>query len=60
MRLFVTTGICGGYTTFSAFAYENIDLMRNGNYCVSLVYVLASVIVCFSATFIGFAIAGKG
>ncbi|MDR1340811.1 MAG: fluoride efflux transporter CrcB [Prevotellaceae bacterium] len=56
IRLFLTTGICGGYTTFSAFAYENINLMRNGNYSLSLVYILASVVVCFSATFVGFAI----
>jgi CrcB protein len=56
VRLFVATGICGGYTTFSAFAYENINLIRNGNYFVSLIYILASVIVCFSATFAGFSI----
>jgi CrcB protein len=59
IRLFVATGICGGYTTFSAFAYENINLLRNGNYFASLIYVLASVIICFSATFIGFSVAGK-
>jgi CrcB protein len=59
MRLFVATGICGGYTTFSAFAYENINLMRNGNFAVSLIYILASVIICFSATFLGYTIAGK-
>jgi CrcB protein len=59
MRWFVATGICGGYTTFSAFAYENISMMRNGDYAVSLIYILASVVVCFSATFTGYAIAGK-
>jgi CrcB protein len=59
MRWFVAAGLCGGYTTFSAFAYENIDLLRNGNYFVSLVYILASVVICFSATFAGFAIVGK-
>jgi CrcB protein len=56
MRWFFATGICGGYTTFSAFAYENISLLRNGNYYASFVYILASVIICFVATFIGFAI----
>jgi CrcB protein len=59
MRLFVATGICGGYTTFSAFAYENINLIRNGNYFVSLIYILASVIICFSATYTGFTIVEK-
>jgi CrcB protein len=59
MRWFVATGICGGYTTFSAFAYENINLMRNGNYVMSLVYILTSVIVCFIATFIGYGVVSK-
>jgi CrcB protein len=59
MRWFVATGICGGYTTFSAFAYENISLLRNGNYGAGLVYILASIIVCFAATFTGFALTGK-
>jgi CrcB protein len=59
MRWFVATGICGGYTTFSAFAYENINLLRNGNYGVSLVYIVTSLIICLSATFTGFAIVGK-
>jgi CrcB protein len=59
MRWFVAAGICGGYTTFSAFAYENINLIRNGNYGTSLVYVLASVIICFLATFAGYAMTGK-
>jgi glutamate synthase (NADPH/NADH) small chain len=54
MRWFVVTGICGGYTTFSAFAYENINLMRNGNYSASLIYIFASVMICFFATYIGF------
>jgi CrcB protein len=59
MKWFVVTGICGGYTTFSAFAYENVRLLQTGNYGVSLVYMLASIIICFSATFIGLAITGK-
>jgi CrcB protein len=54
MRWFIATGICGGYTTFSAFAYENINLIQNGNYIISLIYIFASVIICFLATFIGF------
>ncbi|MDR2027667.1 MAG: fluoride efflux transporter CrcB [Prevotellaceae bacterium] len=59
MRWFVATGICGGYTTFSAFAYENISLIRNGNYSASLVYMVVSVITCFVATCTGFAIVEK-
>jgi CrcB protein len=52
-RLFLTTGLCGGFTTFSAFAYENIVLMRNGAYSMVLVYITASVVMGILATFLG-------
>jgi CrcB protein len=56
LRLFFATGICGGYTTFSAFAYENANLLQQGNCAVSFIYIFASVVVCLMATFAGIAI----
>jgi CrcB protein len=55
-RIFLATGICGGYTTFSAFAYENVNLLQQENYAMSLIYIAASVIVCLFAAFLGTAI----
>jgi CrcB protein len=52
-RLLLTTGLCGGFTTFSAFAYENIVLMRSGAYSMVLVYITASVVLGILATFVG-------
>ena len=52
-RLLLTTGLCGGFTTFSAFAYENIVLMRSGAYSMVLVYITASVVLGILATFLG-------
>lgn len=52
-RLLLTTGLCGGFTTFSAFAYENIVLMRSGAYSMVLVYITASVVLGILAVFLG-------
>ena len=53
LLLMLTTGICGGFTTFSAFAYENILLMRSGAYLTALSYVAFSVIGGLLATWAG-------
>ena len=52
-RLFLITGICGGFTTFSSFTYESIVLFRNGNYLYFFMYVILSVVIGLLATFTG-------
>lgn len=56
-RLFLTTGVCGGFTTFSAFAYENVKLLQSAHYAVFGAYVMASVLTCLIATFGGISLA---
>jgi CrcB protein len=51
-RGFLATGICGGYTTFSAFSYQSITLMKQGNATNAFIYIAASVILGLLATFI--------
>lgn len=53
IKLLLATGFCGGFTTFSAFAYENNQLWQQGNYFSTLVYILSSVGLGLIATFIG-------
>ena len=52
-RLFVMTGICGGYTTFSAFSLQTLDLMRGGATTRALFNVAISVVLCICAVAAG-------
>ncbi|MGC4102773.1 fluoride efflux transporter CrcB [Ferruginibacter sp.] len=53
-RLFLATGICGGFTTFSAFSAENVVLLQNGKYFMALAYAVCSVILGIAAAWCGF------
>ncbi len=57
LRAFLTTGLCGGYTTFSTFSYETATLLEEGGYRRAGLYIIVSVSVSLAATFIGFALA---
>lgn len=52
-RLFLTTGFCGGFTTFSAFSIENIIMLNKGEVLYVLIYVTLSVIFGLGATYLG-------
>ncbi len=52
-RLFIMTGICGGFTTFSAFGLETINLLRDGQNLYAAAYVVSSMLLGGLATFAG-------
>lgn len=56
LRLFLTTGLLGGFTTFSAFSLETVLLYERGLAGLALLYVLASVVVCVGALVAGMAL----
>ena len=56
MRLFLTTGVLGGYTTFSAFSLEVALLYERGDVALALAYVLASVLFAVGGLFAGLAL----
>ena len=53
VRLFVATGILGGFTTFSAFSLDFANLIERGSMGAAFAYVLASVFLAVLAIFIG-------
>jgi fluoride exporter len=59
MRLILTSGFCGGFTTFSTFSYETAILLKDGEYTRAASYIVASVTVALVVTFLGFATAGR-
>lgn len=56
LRLFLTTGIMGGLTTFSTLSYETITLLTNGYYISSLLNIVLNLILGLSAAFFGMVI----
>jgi CrcB protein len=56
-RLLLVTGLCGGYTTFSSFTIENIQLIENKQILTFLTYTFASLVFGFLATYAGIIVA---
>ena len=58
-RLFLATGICGGFTTFSAFSMENIHLLEEGKIIACLLYIGGSILFGLAAAWFGYKLAGN-
>jgi CrcB protein len=59
IRNFLMVGICGGYTTFSSFSLQTLELIRNRDFAEAGGNILLSVAACMAAVSIGF-IVGSG
>ena len=59
LTLFLKAGICGGFTTFSSFALESLDLIKNGNTFIAFAYIALSVMIGISAVWLAEWIVGK-
>lgn len=53
LKFLLIIGLCGGYTTFSAFSTENLQLFESGRYLILTLYAAGSVFVGFSAVWFG-------
>ncbi len=55
-KLFLATGVLGGFTTFSAFSYESIAMIRDGQLGSALIYIFCSILIGLLATWGGIAL----
>jgi CrcB protein len=53
------TGVCGGYTTFSSFSLQTLNLLRDGEWFYAAGNILLSVILCMIAVWIGYVLGNK-
>ena len=53
LRLFVMVGVCGGFTTFSSFSLQTLDLIRSDAWGKALTNVALSVVLCLTAVTVG-------
>ena len=60
LRLFLTTGVLGGFTTFSAFSLDAALLFERHSYAIALTYMVGSVVASVVALFIGLALFNGG
>lgn len=56
IKLLLATGFCGGFTTFSAFAFENLELFKSGMHLTALMYIILSVTLGILAVVLGAAL----
>jgi fluoride exporter len=59
MRLFVMVGLCGGYTTFSSFSLQTLNLIRDGELLYAGANIVGSVLLCMLAVWIGHVMAAQ-
>jgi fluoride exporter len=59
-RVFLMVGVCGGFTTFSAFSLQSLELLQSGELASALGYVAGSVLLCLIGVWAGWLLGRAG
>ena len=57
LRGLLTSGFCGGYTTFSTFSYESLSMLEEGDYRHAALYIVLSILVSLAGVYLGITLA---
>jgi CrcB protein len=58
-RTFVMVGLCGGFTTFSSFSLQSMELLQAGENLQAALYIVSSVAICLASVFLGYWLATR-
>lgn len=54
LLLLLTVGLCGGFTTFSTFSFQNVRMLQEGRIGDASIYIVATVIICVAMAWLGY------